>query len=79
MTPFEIDIVLIYLYSKYVNTTDRENQIKAYNKYLLEHGETEYTVDPDPRFDPFLALKDLYRKRVPLLPWFLESYVPQLW
>ena len=79
VTPFEIDIVLIYLYAKYVNTTDRENQIKSYNKYLLEHGETEYTVDPDPRFDPFLALKDLYRKRVPLLPWFLESYVPQLW
>ena len=78
VTPFEINVILIFMYCRFVDPKSRQDQAKAYQKYLREQDE-DRQVESTSQNDPFLYLKYLYRERVPLLPWFLEHYVPILW
>ena len=78
VTSFEINVICIFMYARFVDPKSRQDQAKAYQKYLREQDE-DRPVESTSQDDPFLYLKDLYRHRIPLLPWYLEHYVPILW
>ena len=80
VTEFEIDIIILFIFCKYLPIATRHKQLKRYSTYLDmagKHGwESFNAFHIRQARDPFITLARFLNKKIPVLPEFLVPYVP---
>ena len=82
VTDFEIDIITLFIYCKYLPTATRLKQLKRYSNYLDmadRHGWEPFATSVwhiRQAKDPFITLARFLNKKIPVLPEFLVPFVP---
>ena len=82
VTDFEIDIITLFIFCKYLPTATRLKQLKRYSTYLDmadRHGWEPFATSVwhiRQAKDPFITLARFLNKKIPVLPEFLVPFVP---